>query len=303
MKFFYPLFFNLLSLLMINQLRAQFPDYWRLMRFDRPIGALLLLWPTLWGLWIAVRGLPNLFILLIFILGVILMRAAGCVINDFADRNFDRHVERTKKRPLTTGRVSVKEAIILFIVLCLLAFALVLFLNVLTIALAMIGVVLATFYPFMKRYTHLPQVVLGIAFSWGVPMAFAAQVDTVPVIAWILFSAVICWTVAYDTEYAMSDRSDDIKIGIKSTAILLGRFDRWVIGLLQILMLCILATVGMVLQLTIWFYFSLLIAAGLMAYQQVLIRARDPTLCFRAFLNNNWVGFVIFVGIVLGVYH
>lgn len=283
---------------MIN-LKTQLPHYLRLMRFDRPIGILLLLWPTLWALWIAARGFPNGEILFIFVLGVVLMRAAGCVINDFADRNFDYQVERTKLRPLTTGQVSTKEAIILFAILCLSSFFLVLFLNKLTILLSIFGVLIATIYPFMKRYTNLPQFVLGGAFAWGVPMAFAAELGAIPSIAWVLFLPAVLWPVAYDTEYAMVDRVDDVRAGVKSSAILFGRYDRVFIGLFQMVMLFSLGYLGVLLQLGIWFYLSLLVAFALMFYQQILIRHREPSQCFRAFLNNNWVGFVIFVGIFL----
>ncbi len=280
--------------------RMQVAAYWRLMRFDRPIGILLLLWPTLWALWIAAKGVPNAVILTVFVLGVILMRATGCIINDFADRKIDTYVKRTQKRPLATGQVSEKEAIFLFTILCLIAFALVLLLNKLTILLASIGVVLAIIYPFMKRYTHFPQFVLGVAFSWGVPMAFAAQTGHVPLIAWLLFLAAALWTVAYDTQYAMVDREDDLKIGVKSTAILFGRFDRLIVGALQTTVLVFLVGLGIGLKLTMWYYLALIGVTCLMLYQQYLTRSREPASCFRAFLNNNWVGLLVFIGILLG---
>ncbi|MDX1397917.1 MAG: 4-hydroxybenzoate octaprenyltransferase, partial [Oceanospirillum sp.] len=217
-----------------QHLQQQFPHYIKLMRIDRPIGTYLLLWPTLWALWIAAEGIPDWDVLVIFVLGVISMRAAGCVINDFADRKIDGHVERTKERPLATGDVTAKEAIGLFIVLGLISFGLVLMTNPLTILLSLGGIMLAFMYPFMKRYTHLPQVVLGAAFSWAIPMAYAAQTNSVPVEAWLLFAAKLLWTVAYDTQYAMVDRNDDVKIGVKSTAILFGELDRHIIALLQI---------------------------------------------------------------------
>jgi len=280
--------------------RTQIVSYWRLMRFDRPIGSLLLLWPTLWALWIAAKGLPNLKILIVFIVGVILMRAAGCIINDFADRKIDSYVKRTKKRPLATGQVSEKEAIILFIVLCLIAFSLVLLLNGLTILFAFVGVALTVIYPFMKRYTHLPQFVLGFAFSWGIPMAFAAQTGAVPLVGWLLFIASVLWSVVYDTQYAMVDRDDDLRIGVKSTAILFGRSDRLIIGGLQAIVLMLLLSLGAFLGLTIWYQFALIVPAALMLYQQYLIRNCEPKACSQAFLNNNWLGFFVFLAFVLG---
>ncbi|VAW83651.1 4-hydroxybenzoate polyprenyltransferase [hydrothermal vent metagenome] len=280
--------------------RTQFIQYAYLMRLDRPIGILLLLWPTLWALWVAGEGMPSLHVLITFVVGVVLMRAAGCVINDFADRKIDTHVERTKSRPLAAGRVSTKEALVLFVVLCLSAFAMVLFfLNTLTIALSVVAVLLASLYPFMKRYTYLPQFVLGAAFAWAIPMAFAAELGTVPAIAWLLFLITVLWTVAYDTMYAMVDRPDDLKIGVKSTAILFGRADRLIIGVLQVLVLGLLVVVGLSLDLNIIYYFSLAVALGLAVYQQTLIYERAPQNCFKAFLNNNWFGLVIFIGMML----
>lgn len=276
---------------------ARWPEYRLLMRMDKPIGTLLLLWPTLWALWIAAEGIPHLGILTVFILGVFLMRSAGCVINDFADRKIDPHVERTKNRPLAAGRVSSREALTLFIALSVVAFGLVLFLNTLTIALSFIAVLLAACYPFMKRYTHLPQVFLGAAFAWSIPMAFAALTNNVPTVAWILFSITVLWTTAYDTMYGMVDREDDLNIGVKSTAILFAQFDRSIIGLLQALVVAILIGLGVILQMSAVYYSSILLIAGFFSYQQYLIKDRLGSACFRAFLNNNWVGAIIFSGI------
>ncbi|MGL5762845.1 MAG: 4-hydroxybenzoate octaprenyltransferase, partial [Plesiomonas shigelloides] len=221
-------------------LREKLSAYWRLMRMDRPIGTLLLLWPTLWALWLAAQGQPNWPVLLVFVLGVVVMRAAGCVINDYADRHFDGHVKRTANRPLPSGDVRPSEARWLFVALVALAFVLVLTLNSLTIVLSLVALALAAVYPFMKRFTHLPQLVLGVAFGWSIPMAFAAQMNLLPLSCWLLLLANICWTVAYDTQYAMVDRDDDLRIGIKSTAILFGRFDKLIIGLLQLATLLLL---------------------------------------------------------------
>lgn len=274
-------------------------QYFLLMRFDRPIGILLLLWPTLWALWIAAAGVPNGWVLTVFIVGVVLMRAAGCVINDIADRGFDPHVRRTRQRPIAAGRVTVKEALVLFVVLCLLAFALVLTLNGLTILLAFIGVFLAATYPFVKRYTHLPQIYLGMAFGWSVPMAFAAQTGAVPTVAWLVFIAKVLWATAYDTMYAMVDREDDLRIGVKSTAILFGDADRAIIAVIQAMVLLVLLLIGLQVKLGGFYYFALLIAAALSVYQQYLLRDREPAACFRAFLNNNWFGMVVFAGLVM----
>ena len=271
--------------------------YWKLMRFDRPIGTLLLLWPTLWGLWLAADGVPRIDVLVIFALGVILMRAAGCVINDFADRKLDGHVARTKDRPLASGQLQSKEALGLFAALILAAFVLVLFTNALTIWLSLGAVLLASCYPFMKRYTHMPQLVLGAAFSWSIPMGFAAQSAEVPPHSWLLYVAVVLWTVVYDTFYAMVDREDDLKIGIKSTAILFGDQDRGITAALQVLMVVALLMVAQRFQLGAAFYAGLIAACGLFVYQQHLIRYRHRDDCFKAFLNNNWVGLIIFAGI------
>ncbi len=272
--------------------------YAYLMRLDKPIGALLLLWPTLWALWIAGGGSPQVWNLSVFILGVAIMRAAGCVINDFADRNIDPHVQRTRNRPLATGEVGHGEALILFGCLCAAAFALVLTLNRLTIVYSLAAVLLAVTYPFMKRYTHLPQVHLGVAFGWGIPMSFAAETDTVPVLAWLLLVASILWTVAYDTMYAMVDRADDLKIGMKSTAILFGEADRIIIAVFQVSAVLVLIIVGSKIDRGLFYYAGIVIACGFAAYQQFLIRERREDLCFKAFLNNNWFGAAVFLGIV-----
>lgn len=275
----------------------------RLMRTDKPIGALLLLWPTLWALWVATPGVPPLWILLVFVAGVWLMRAAGCVVNDYADRKFDGHVKRTANRPLPSGAVTENEARGLFIILVLLAFALVLTLNLMTILLSVAALGLAWIYPFMKRYTHLPQVVLGAAFGWSIPMAFAAVSESVPLSCWIMFFANILWAVAYDTEYAMVDRDDDVKIGIKSTAILFGRRDKLIIGILQVLVMAMMAAVGWLNGLGWIYYATVLVAGALFAYQQVLIAGRERDACFKAFLNNNYVGLVLFLGLAVSYLH
>nr|WP_317403083.1 4-hydroxybenzoate octaprenyltransferase [Plesiomonas shigelloides] len=278
-------------------LREKLSAYWRLMRMDRPIGTLLLLWPTLWALWLAAQGQPNWPVLLVFVLGVVVMRAAGCVINDYADRHFDGHVKRTANRPLPSGDVRPSEARWLFVALVALAFVLVLTLNSLTIVLSLVALALAAVYPFMKRFTHLPQLVLGVAFGWSIPMAFAAQMNQLPLSCWLLLLANICWTVAYDTQYAMVDRDDDLRIGIKSTAILFGRFDKLIIGLLQLATLLLLVLVGVLSQLGSLYYWSLLACAALFVYQQQLLKERERDACFQAFLNNNYVGMVLFCGI------
>ncbi|MDT8384518.1 MAG: 4-hydroxybenzoate octaprenyltransferase [Gammaproteobacteria bacterium] len=273
--------------------------YALLMRLNRPIGTYLLLWPTVWALWIAGQGQPHPGVTLVFVLGVILMRSAGCVINDYADRDFDPHVARTRNRPIAAGQVSPREALVLFAVLCLLAFALVLTLNTLTILLSLGGALLAGIYPFMKRYTYLPQVFLGLAFGWAVPMAFAAQTGGVPLVAWLLLTATVLWATAYDSMYAMVDIEDDLKIGVKSTAILFGDADRIVIGSLQCMLLLTLWIVGNNLGLGLFYFLGLGVAAGLSVYQQFLIRDRSPEGCFKAFLNNHWFGAAIFAGLVL----
>lgn len=273
--------------------------YWRLMRFDKPIGILLLLWPALWALWIAGEGHPSLKALLAIGLGTVLMRAAGCVINDYADRDFDPHVERTRLRPIAAGEVSPREALWLFVGLTLTAFVLVLQLNALSIWLSFPGAFLAASYPFTKRLTHLPQAYLGIAFGWAVPMAFAAETGDIPADAWVIFAATAIWALIYDTMYAMVDRDDDLRIGVKSTAILFGQNDRLIMGLFQILMLGLLFKAGQNAGLGVFYDAGLIGALGFFCYQQWLIRKREKTLCFRAFLNNNWFGASIFGGIAL----
>lgn len=275
--------------------------FWQLTRMDRPIGSLLLLWPTLWALFLAADGIPSWHVLIVFILGVVFMRAAGCVINDFADRKVDGHVKRTANRPLPSGLVSSKEALLLFAVLVVCSFLLVLTMNTLTIALSSIGIFLAVAYPFMKRVTYLPQFVLGLAFSWAVPMAYAAESNQIPVEAWLLFVINSLWTIAYDTQYAMVDRDDDVKIGIKSTAILFGRFDKLIIGLLQLSVLTLLIVLGSLLVLSSVYYWGVLAAAGFFVYQQWLIKGREREACFKAFLNNNYVGGLLFIAISLSV--
>jgi 4-hydroxybenzoate polyprenyltransferase len=271
--------------------------YWRLMRFDKPIGIFLLLWPGLWALWIAGQGRPGPLVAFVIVMGTVLMRAAGCVINDYADRDFDPHVERTRLRPIAAGEVSPKEALWLFVGMCLTAFGLVLLMNPLTIALSVPGAFLAASYPFMKRYTHLPQAYLGLAFGWAVPMSFAAETGGIPFVAWEIFLATVLWALIYDTMYAMVDRDDDLKIGVKSTAILFGRWDRAIIGALQIAMLLILWNVGRQAGLGTAYGLGLVVAAGLATYQQWLIRERGKAECFKAFLNNHWLGAAVFGGI------
>ncbi len=281
---------------------ARLPDFLHLMRLDRPIGTWLLMWPTLWALWIAAEELPGRDVLVIFVAGVYLMRAAGCVINDYADRDLDGQVTRTRNRPLATGRINEGEAQAIFLILVMAAFVLVWFTNLFTVMLSLVGVVLAFIYPFMKRYTHLPQAFLGAAFSWAIPMAFGAVLGQVPAEAWLLFLANVAWTVAYDTEYAMVDRDDDLKVGIKSTAVLFGRADRLMIGLLQGITLLLLAWVGIRLELGGFLWLGLAAMAATFIHQQVLIRERDRDRCFQAFLNNHWSGLVVFAGIALSLW-
>ncbi len=278
-----------------NRLR----EYALLMRLDRPIGTLLLLWPALWALWLAGEGQPRQGVVVVFLLGVWLMRSAGCVVNDIADRDLDPHVARTRQRPLAARRVSVREALWLFIGLCAVAFGLVLLLNTLTILLSLVAVVLAASYPFMKRLHHLPQIHLGVAFGCSIPMAYAALTGAVPAIAWLLFAANLLWTVIYDTLYAMVDREDDLKIGIKSTAVLFGEKDRRVIAWLHAALFALLVLVGLVAGLGWIYYLALVGAAWLALYQHYLIRDRAPAACFQAFLNNNWFGMLVFCGILL----
>ena len=283
----------------LNRLNPRAWDFIQLTRMDKPIGIYLLLWPTLWALWIAAKGVPSLSNLLIFVFGVILTRAGGCVINDFADRKVDGHVKRTEQRPLVSGKISSKEALVFFALLMGVSFLLVLCTNATTIWLSFGGLALAASYPFMKRYTYYPQVVLGAAFSWGMPMAFTAETGSLPAAAWLLYIANLLWTVAYDTYYAMTDREDDLKIGVKSTAILFGDADRVINLSLQGLALGCLWLAGTHFELGGWFHLGLLVAAGCFVWEFWYTRDRDPQRCFRAFLHNHWAGLLIFVGIVL----
>ncbi len=282
----------------LNRLHPRAWDFIQLMRLDKPIGIYLLLWPTLWALWIAAKGVPSTANLLIFVIGVILMRSAGCVINDYADRKFDGHVKRTQARPLASGKVQPREALVLFGLLLALSFALVLLTNSYTVWLSFGGVALAACYPLMKRYTYYPQVVLGAAFSWGMPMAFSAQTGELPAALWLLYLANLLWTVAYDTFYAMVDRDDDLQIGVKSTAILFGDADRLIIGCLQGLALLCLLLAGARFELGIYYHLGLAVAAGCFAWQLWSTREREPQACFAVFLHNHWVGLAIFLGIV-----
>lgn len=276
--------------------------YWQLMRMDKPIGTLLLLWPTFWALFTAAEGIPPLSILTVFTLGVIVMRAAGCVINDYADRHFDGEVKRTANRPLATGRVTEIEAKLLFAGLIMIAFCLVLLLNIYTIGLSFIAVGLAVTYPFMKRYTHLPQLVLGVAFGWSIPMAFGAVNQSLPLECWLLFLANLMWTVAYDTQYAMVDRDDDLRIGVKSTAILFAQYDNKIIALLQFCALGFLILYGKVQGFSMAYYIALAMTATLFIYQCKLTKTREREACFNAFLNNHYVGMGIFIAINIGIY-
>lgn len=289
---------------MLNFIKQRCYHYAVLMRWHRPLPMLLLLWPTLWALWIASCGVPSLKLLLIFLGGVVVMRSAGCVINDFADKDFDKKVERTRNRPVATGEVSRIEALVLFAGLCCIALLLVLQLNALTISLAIPAVLLTICYPFAKRFTHLPQILLGIIFGgWAVLMAFAAQQYTMPPEAWVLFSSACLWPVIYDTFYAMVDRNDDQHIGVKSTAILFDRYDRLITGLLQFVMWSLFMVLGFLLSLNIGYFLSVLVMGGCFIYQQILIKHRDRSQCFKAFLNNNWVGLALFLGLVSAYWH
>jgi 4-hydroxybenzoate polyprenyltransferase len=283
----------------IRAIGGTLADYARLVRLDRPIGIWLLMWPTLWALWIAARGRPDEHVFIVFMLGVVLTRSAGCAINDFADRRIDPHVARTEQRPLAAGRVAAGEAVAIWILLSLVAFALVLTLDRLTVIYACAGAVLMGVYPFLKRFFPLPQLWLGAAFTWSVPMAYAAQTHEVPRLGWLLFAAGLLWTVIYDTMYAMVDRDDDLKLGIKSTAITFGDADRWIIGALQLMVLYALWLAGLQASLGHWYRAGLVAGAVLFAWQQWLIRRRDRAECFRAFINNQWFGLVIFFGIAL----
>ncbi len=271
----------------------------RLVRLDRPVGTYLVLWPTLWALWIAAGGVPRIDVLIIFVLGVIVMRMAGCVINDYADREFDGQVRRTRARPLATGEIHPSEALAVFLVLMMAALALVMLTNRLTVYYAVGGAVLAAVYPFMKRFTHLPQIVLGMAFAWAIPMAYTAQTGAVNPTTWLLFIATLLLTVAYDTMYAMVDRADDLKVGIKSTAILFGDMDRVAIAMMQGLMVFTLLLLGQREEFGLWYFLGVLAVAGFFLYQQWLIRSRERDACFRAFMNNQWLGLVFFLAIVV----
>ncbi len=276
----------------------QLGAYARLMRLDKPIGILLLLWPTLWALWIASAGHPSYLNLFVFIAGTVLMRSAGCIMNDLADRNFDGHVTRTEKRPLVAGEVTVKHALVLAAMLSLVSFGLVLLLNDLAILLSVPALLLAASYPYTKRFFVLPQAYLGVAFGFGIPMAFAAVQNEVPLVAWLMLLANVAWSLAYDTEYAMVDRPDDLKIGIYSSAITFGRLEVIAIMAFYGVMLALLAYIGDLLNLGMPYYISLIVALGLAIYHFSLIRDRQPASCFKAFLHNNWLGAVVFIGIV-----
>jgi len=277
--------------------KEKFHYFGQLMRVDKPIGTLLLLWPTYWALWIASEGVPPLHLLVIFTLGVFLTRSAGCVINDFADRKIDGHVKRTANRPIPSGQVTAKEALLLFTVLMLCAFVLVLFTNQMTVLMSFGGLLLAACYPFMKRHTHLPQVVLGAAFAWSIPMAFTAVTETLPAIVWLIFTLKLIWTVAYDTMYAMVDRDDDLKIGVKSTAVLFGDADKLIIGMLQILTALALILLGLQLEMGVAYFIGVAAAIGTFVHQQRLIQYREREECFKAFLHNHYSGLVVFIGI------
>lgn len=290
----------------VNKMKQHFSKdkllgYAQLMRLDKPIGTLLLLWPTLWALFSAQNGIPDINILLIFLLGVLFMRSAGCVINDYADRHIDGSVKRTAQRPLATGRVTEQETKILFGLLVLLSFFLVLNLNLYTIGLSVIAVGLAFVYPFMKRYTHLPQFVLGMAFGWSIPMAYGAIQQALPLECWLLFFANLAWTVAYDTQYAMVDRDDDLRIGVKSTAILFAQYDNKIIALLQFITLGLLYAFGQVKNFPEIYNYTLAFTATLFIFQCKLTKQRERDACFKAFLNNNYVGIGIFIAVILGI--
>jgi 4-hydroxybenzoate polyprenyltransferase len=274
-------------------------DYVQLMRLDRPIGIWLLLWPTLWAVWIAGRGKPDPHLFIIFVAGTVLMRSAGCAINDYADRSFDPHVERTRDRPLAAGRISTLEALTLFAVLSLAALVLALQLNKMTLLLAVAGAFLAVSYPFVKRFLSVPQLYLGVSFGWGIPMAFAAQLEHVPRVAWLLLLANMLWVTVYDTIYAMVDRDDDLVVGVRSTAILFGDSDRHIIATLQAMTLLALYLAGRLLHLGTWYYAGLIGGALFFVHQLWLIRGRDRAACFQAFLNNNYFGMSVFIGILL----
>lgn len=287
----------------MSQIALTWREKWtavmQLTRMDKPIGTYLLLWPTMWALWIAADGWPSFHLLFVFCVGVFIMRSAGCVINDYADRKVDGHVKRTAERPLVSGKITEQQALSIFAFLIGGALSLVLTLSWFTIQLSAVALLLAASYPFMKRYTHFPQVVLGAAFSWGMIMAFAEAQGEVPTVAWLLFFANLLWTVAYDTIYAMVDRDDDIHIGVKSTAILFGQYDKRIVGFLQMMTLATLFTVGEMLAFGWPYQLSLVITAGFFCYQQMIIAQRDRHACFRAFLNNHWVGLIVFLGLYI----
>lgn len=277
--------------------KERLDHYEKLIRLDKPIGILLLLWPTLWALWLSSAGHPSWIIVWLFVIGTVLMRSAGCAINDYADRKFDAQVARTKNRPLATGVLDPKEALYLAAGLILCAFLLILRLNNLTLMLAGGALILAITYPYTKRFFAMPQAYLGIAFSFGIPMAFAAQTGRLPLLVWLLMAANLCWVIAYDTEYAMVDKADDLKIGIKTSAITFGRFDVAGVMLCHAIFLGIMTVVGLMLELGVAYYIGLMAALGLIIYQYRLIHGRDPACCFKAFMHNNWVGAVVFAGI------
>ncbi|MEC7876331.1 MAG: 4-hydroxybenzoate octaprenyltransferase [Pseudomonadota bacterium] len=273
--------------------------YLILMRLNRPIGIFLLLWPTLWALWLASGGFPDKKILVVFLFGVFFMRSAGCILNDIVDKDFDKFVSRTKNRPLASNKLSSIEAFIFASGLIIVSFLLVLTTNALTVQLSCVAVILAGIYPFLKRYTYLPQIFLGLVFGWSIPMSFAATTNSIPQIAWLLLIANILWVVVYDTIYAMIDREDDLKIGIKSTAILFDDADRFIIGIIQVLVLVALIIVGKQASLNIIYYFSIIFGGCLFLYQSYLIKDREPKKCMQAFLNNNWFGLVLFIGLFI----
>ncbi len=283
----------------LKALSGQFLNYLKLMRLDKPVGIWLLMWPTLWALWLAGKGHPDGGIFIVFMLGVVVMRSAGCVINDLADRKIDPHISRTRDRPIASGAVTPAEAITLFLALALIAVGLAAMLNRPAQLLAVVGALLTVIYPFVKRFLSIPQFVLGAAFGWAVPMAFAAQTGNTPQLAWLVFGAALVWATIYDTFYSMADRPEDLKIGVKSTAILFGDADRFIVGGLQVAMLLALVLIGNMAELSAWYFSAVVAAAGLMAHHQWLVRKRDPAACFEAFVKNHHIGMVIFIGIVL----
>jgi 4-hydroxybenzoate polyprenyltransferase len=290
---------NPLDLNLAPELVSRLRNYGRLMRVDKPIGIWLLLWPTLWALWLAGEGTPDQGLFIVFVLGVLVMRSAGCVLNDYADRNIDPYVERTRSRPIASGSVAPTEALLLFVALSLIAIGLATMLNRPAQLLAIVAGGLTVAYPFVKRFVSVPQFVLGAAFGWAVPMAFAAQTGEMPELAWLIFGTAVIWAVIYDTFYAMVDREDDLKVGVKSTAILFGEVDIFIIASLQLLMLLALVLIGYRANLSLWYYLSVVIAGVMMAYHLWLARDRQPASCFAAFLHNHYIGMIVFIGIVL----